>query len=218
MEGGKYMWERMQISMQTCLSRLGHILLAVDQKLDLSTHLSKPAKNLRVPIHKPQDGVWNTRIQAELLDQHLKSPEVVSRYPGEEMMDCLELQTAVDEVEPGGAFDVHRGTQLALWERFALAKVGRGHAPMRQGDLDVKGHGDNVRHQDEGHTYCPGRQRAPEQAVAEDVPIAGHEGDLRRPNPPRLAAAERRRLEESGRRGEKRNVLDVWVMLRMICD
>ena len=59
-------------------------------------------------------------------------------------MHSLELQAAVDEVEPCGARHVHGGAELALREGFGVAEVGGRHGPVREGDLDVQGHGYDV--------------------------------------------------------------------------
>ena len=46
---------------------------------------------------------------------------------------------------------------------------------MGKRDLDVKRHGDDVGDEDEGHAEGPGGEREPEEAVAEEVPVACHE-------------------------------------------
>lgn len=90
----------------------------------------------------------------------------------EEVVDGLELQAAVDPVEPGGAVDVEGGAELALREGLGVAEVSGWHAPVRQGDLDVQRHGDDVRDQDEGDADWPVGEGAPDEAVAEPEPVA----------------------------------------------
>lgn len=83
------------------------------------------------------------------------------------MVHSLELQAAMHKVEPGRARDVHGGAQLALGEGLGVAEVGRRHAPMGEGDLDVQWHGDDVRDEDEGDAEGPGGDAAPQETVAE---------------------------------------------------
>ena len=90
-------------------------------------------------------------------------------------MHGLELQAAMDKVQPGGTVHVHGGAQLALREGFGVAQVRRRHGPVRERDLHVQRHGDDVRDEDEGDAQGPAGQGAPEEAVAEDEPIAEHE-------------------------------------------
>ena len=111
-------------------------------------------------------------------------------------MDSLELEAAVDEVEPGGAVDVHGGAQLALGEGFGVAEVGGRHGPVGEGDLHVQRHGDDVADEHEGDADGPGGEGAPEEAVAEEDPVGEHEGDFGRARP-------RRGAEVHGARGEQ---------------
>lgn len=105
-------------------------------------------------------------------------------HAGKEVVDGLELQAAVEEVEPLGAGDIHGGAQLALGEGLGGAEVGGGHAPVGEGDLDVEEHGDAVRDENEADAGRPVGEGAPEQAVAKDGPEARHEGHLEVAGPP----------------------------------
>lgn len=67
-----------------------------------------------VPIHKGQDLVFDADVGAELSHQDLQIPQIVSRDAGEQVVDRLELQTAVEEIQPGGTVDVHGGAELVL--------------------------------------------------------------------------------------------------------
>lgn len=176
--------------MQSTLARLGHVLLTAGQDLDLLANLVQSAEDLAVSIDESQNGVGDFRLLAELADHDLDLAEVMSWYTGEEMVNGLELEATVDEVQPGRAVDVHGGSELALGEGFVLAEVGCGHSPVGEGDLDVKRHGNDMRDQDEHDTGRPVWQRAPEEKVAKDEPVAGHKGDLGWANPPGLAASE----------------------------
>ena len=120
----------------------------------------------------------------------------MTRHAREQVVDSLELQTAMDKVQPRRTIDVHGSTQLALRERFVFAKVRGRHAPVRQGDLDMQRHGDDVRDENKQHAGGPVRQRAQQQAIAKEEPVASHEDNFRRTNPPGLAAAESRGSEE----------------------
>ncbi len=98
-------------------------------------------------------------------------------------MHGLELEPAVHEIEVGGAVDVHGGAQLALRKGLGVAEVGGRHAPVREGDLDVQGHGDDVRHEHKGNAQGPGGDAAPEQAIPKKEPVAAHKSNLHRPSP-----------------------------------
>jgi hypothetical protein len=58
---------------------------------------------------------------------------------------------------------------------------------VRQGDLNVKGHGDDVGDQDERDACRPVRKGPPYKAVAEPEPVKGDEGELGRTYPGRNA-------------------------------
>lgn len=77
-------------------------------------------------------------------------------------MHGLELQTAVDEVEPRRAFHVHGRAQLTLGEALCFTQVAGGHCPVREGDLHVQRHGDDVGDEHEGDTEGPGGDAAPD--------------------------------------------------------
>ena len=54
---------------------------------------------------------------------------------------------------------------------------------MGEGDLDVQGKGEDVADEDKCDAERPSRDAAPEEEVAEEVPVAKHEPDLRWPSP-----------------------------------
>lgn len=180
--------------MQPALARLDHVLVAVDHHGDLLANGVEAAEHLLVALDEAEDGVGDARVLAKLLDQLLDLAQVVARHAREEVVDDLELQAAVDKVHPGGAVDVHGGSQLALGERLLLAEVGGGHAPVGEGDLDVQRHDGDVADDDEDDADGPGGQGAPDEAVAEEEPVAAHEGDLGRADPPAAGGVEAGRL------------------------
>ena len=176
--------------MQPTLPRLRHILLTFDQVPDLRAHLGQPPQHLCVAVHEPQQRVRDARLGAKLLDQRLQPAQVVSRHAREQVVHSLELQAAVDPVEPRRAVDVHGGAELALGEGLGFPEVRGRHGPVRERDLHVQRHRDDVRDEDEADTDGPCGERAPEEEVAEDIPIAGHHGDFDGADPPGGRVAE----------------------------
>ena len=53
------------------------------------------------------------------------------------MVDGLELQAAVEKVQPGGAVDIHGGAQHFLREGLVDPEVGGAHCEVGERDLDV---------------------------------------------------------------------------------
>ena len=102
-------------------------------------------------------------------------------------MHSLELQTAVQPIEPDGALHIHCGAELALGERLCGAEVGGRHAPVGEGDLDVQEHGDAVGDQDERDAYRPAGEGAPNEAIPEEEPVRQHCHDFDRTRPARGA-------------------------------
>lgn len=66
-----------------------------------------------------------------------------------QVVDGLELEAAVQEVEPGGTVDVHGGAEHFLGEGLVRAEVGGAHGEVREGDLDVQRGGGHVGDEDE---------------------------------------------------------------------
>lgn len=65
------------------------------------------------------------------------------------MMDRLELETAVEEIQPRRTIDVHGCAEHSLGKRFRRTQVGRRHGEVAECDLYVQRHGDRVARQDE---------------------------------------------------------------------
>jgi hypothetical protein len=186
------------VLMKSTLSSLGHKFLALDKCLNHLAHLLESAQNNLVALDKAITLVLDCGLVAEFADQNLESAQVVARYAREQMVDSLELKSSVEEIQPGGAVDIHGGTQLALRETLSRTKIGGGHTPMAQGDLDVQEHGDTMRDEDECDSDGPSRESAPEKSVAKDSPVSSHEKDLNRASPPSRAevgSARRHQME-----------------------
>ena len=113
----------MLLLMQPHFSIFGHVILAVDQDLDLIAYLAKPTQHLFISVDECKNRIRNVSVIAELPDELLKPAEVVARNAGKEVVHGLELKAAVDEVEPGGAVDIHGGAELTLGEGLGLAMV-----------------------------------------------------------------------------------------------
>jgi hypothetical protein len=170
------------------------VLLALDHNIKLITHVLKTTEDLSVSIGEVEDRVRNTRVGAELADHELHLAKVVSRHAGEQMVNSLELKTAVNEVHPRRAVDVHGGSELTLRKGFRLAEVNSRHTPVRKGDLNVKRHRDDMGNENEDDTGGPVGKTAPEKTVTKKEPIASHEGNLGRSNPPGAALSKLRGL------------------------
>ena len=161
--------------------------LTLDQHGHQLANLLQPTQHDPIARHEAQTAVFDPGVGTKLPHQALQLPQIMSRHSGKEMMHGLELQAAVDEIQPRGTVDIHGGAELALGERFRLAQVGGGHGPVGEGDLDVEREGGEVADEDKRHTEGPGGDGAPEEPVAENVPVAAHEGDFGRARPSRGA-------------------------------
>lgn len=103
------------------------------------------------------------------------------RNAWEQMVHGLELQTAVEEIEPLRAVDVHGRAQHALGEGLGDAEVCGRHGEVGEGDLDVHGHGYHVAEQNEGDAGagcgdglvdCEVAEPGPEEELAGDFEVA----------------------------------------------
>src|SRR5687767_6036893 len=117
-------------SMQTHFPGLRHVLLTVDEHADLLADLTQTAQDLLVAVHERQDRVRDAGILTELAYQTLHFPKVMSWDTREQVVNGLELETTVHKVHPRGTVDIHRGPQLSLRERLALAQVRSAHSPV----------------------------------------------------------------------------------------
>lgn len=87
----------------------------------LSRNIRQPTHDLAIPLGEPIQRIRKTDLVTEGADQLLRSSQIMSRDTRVEMMDGLELQTAVDEVQPGRTIDVHGCAEHALRETFRRA-------------------------------------------------------------------------------------------------
>lgn len=87
-----------------------------------------------------------------------------------EVVDGLELEAAVEEVQPGGTVDVHRGAEHSLREGLVDAQVRGRHGEVGEGDLHVQRSSDHVGDQDEEDPVPPVRDGAVEHGVAKPCP------------------------------------------------
>lgn len=93
-----------------------HVFLAHGQDLHLLGDLSQSTQDDLVALDEVEDRVPNSDPLAEVPHQKLCLAQVMAGKTGEQVMDGLELQPAVDEVQPSRAVDVHGGSQLFLGE------------------------------------------------------------------------------------------------------
>lgn len=83
------------------------------------------------------------------------------------MMLSLELQSAMNKVEPGRTLNIHRCSQLPLRERLSVSEVGRWHSPVGQCDLYMERCGDHVGHDNKSYAKFACGNVQPEQAISE---------------------------------------------------
>lgn len=168
---------------------LHHLSLASGEGLGLLRNFAKTSDDLFVAIMEAVDGVRDSGLLAELHDELLRFAEVVARDAREEMVDSLrgwsamrtsrcdgvegtnlELKTAVEEVKPLGAVNIHGRPEHLLRKALSRTKVGGGHGVMRERDLDVHQHGSNVTDQHIGNSFPGGGDRLVDNSVSEPVP------------------------------------------------
>ena len=99
-------------------------------------------------------------------------------------MDGLELQAAVEEVQPGGAIDVHGGAEHLLRKGLVHAEIGGAHCKVAKGDLHVQQHRDRVADHHEDDAVRERRDTAVEDTVAEPGPKEDVASDLEPSVPP----------------------------------
>lgn len=157
--------------MQPAFTCFGHMFLTLDYQLQLSGHFAEFAKDVFVSRHKPQPLVLDTCFVAETDDQLLQSSKVVTWYAREQVVYGLELQATMDKIEPRRALDVHCGSKLMLGEAFRFAEVTGRHRPMRQRDLHMQGHRDDMGDQHEHDTKWPRWNTPPYQTITKEKPI-----------------------------------------------
>lgn len=185
-----------QDSVKPALARLSHMLLTRRHHLRLLSNFLQPAQHNSIARRKPVDHVLDLGLFAEILHERLQSAEVVAGNAREQVVDSLELQAAVDEIEPLRAGDVHGCAQLALSERLAGAEVGGAGAPVGEGDLHVQRHGDQVAGEDEDGAGSPGGNVAPEEDVEVEEEVGADAEDFGGARPPHFALGDGAGREE----------------------
>lgn len=88
------------------------------QDLDLVSYLPQDAQDLPVPIQEPQGVIFQPFLLAPIYDVFAGGSEVLSGYPREEVVDDLEVETAVNEVQVRWTDDVHCCPGLTMDEGF----------------------------------------------------------------------------------------------------
>lgn len=157
---------------------------ALLQDPDLLRHIAESADNFFVPVDEREDRVRDACLPTELHDQLLRAAQVVPRDARIQVVDGLELEPAVEEVQPGRAVDIHGGAEHPLREGLVDAQVGRRHGEVGQCDLHVQRGGDHVGDQDEKDPVAPVGDGAVDHAVAEPDPEKGLAGEFEPAVPP----------------------------------
>jgi hypothetical protein len=85
-------------SMKSALARRSHMLLTRSHHLSLLSNLLQSAQHNTITRRKPVDHVLDLRLFAELLHESLQFAQIVARDAREQVVHCLELQAAVDEI------------------------------------------------------------------------------------------------------------------------
>ncbi len=163
---------------------LRYFSLALGQDGCLSRDFGQLPDNLLVSVDEAVEGVRNAGLVAELLDIFLDAAKVVTRHAWEQVVDHLELESAVEKVQPRRAVDIHGGSKHLLWEGFVWPQVGRAHGEVRESDLHVEGACDHVAYHDKDKAIPGGGYGPVEDAITEPDPEENIACDLQMPVPP----------------------------------
>lgn len=87
-------------------------------------HVTEPADDLFISIVESKDCIWDAGFFAECQDILLSLAKVVAWHAWVKVMDRLELQTTVEEVEPGGTVDIHGSAEHFLGKGLINSQVG----------------------------------------------------------------------------------------------
>ena len=90
------------------VASLSNNLLTFRKDCGLPSYFIKPSDDLFTPVHESVQRIWYSYFGTKLLHKFLGSAKVVSRHPGEEVMNHLELQASMEKVKPLGTIDIHR--------------------------------------------------------------------------------------------------------------
>lgn len=108
-------------SMQTVILTRGKRALTLGQDGSLPRYIVQNTKNFFVAVDESIDGIRNVHVVAEFLDQFLRSAQIVSGDAGVQVVNGLELETAVEEIQPLGTIHIHSCSQHLLRERLVDA-------------------------------------------------------------------------------------------------
>lgn len=92
----------------------GNGTLAFGQNSSLPSYVSQLSQDYLVSVYEAVQGIRNVCIVAKLLDELLRTSQVMAWYPWEEVVNRLELETSVEEVEPLRTVDIHGRSQHLL--------------------------------------------------------------------------------------------------------
>lgn len=79
----------------------------VSHQLDLHRDVFEHAQDFGVAVNESVDVVGQADLVGELLDEVARATQLMARHARKEVMHRLVLQTAVKEVQPRWAGDVH---------------------------------------------------------------------------------------------------------------
>lgn len=108
----------------------------------------------------------------------------MSRDSREEVVDGLELETAMEPVQPGSAINIHRGAKHPLRKGFMHPEVSGRHSEVRKCDLHMQRRGDHMRDHDEYEATARIGNGAVHHIVAEPYPEEYLTRDLEPAVPP----------------------------------
>lgn len=155
--------EKLPTLMQSGLSSFSHVLLAINQHLNLLANFVQSPDDLAIAIRESQNRIRNTCIRTKLPNHDLRLAEVMARNSWKQVVNGLELQTTMDKVQPSRAINIEGCSQLSLGERLIFSQGGGGHTPVGKSNLDMQRHSNDVRDEDECDPDGPCGQSMPKQ-------------------------------------------------------
>ncbi len=148
----------------------GDHLLAFSKDRGLPRDLSQRTNHTLVAVDETVQRIRDADLVTKVLDKLLCAAEIVPRHAGVQVVNRLELQAAMEEVEPLRAFDIHRGAEHPLRERLIRPQITRAHGEVRQADLGMKRHGDHMADHDENKPVPGSGNRLVYKEIAEPDP------------------------------------------------
>lgn len=98
------------------LPTLSNTPLTSSQNPGLFSNISQSTNDLLIPIIKPINRIRDPDLITKLLHQLLCLSQIMARHTRVQVVYRLELEAAVEEIEPLGARNVHGGAEHALGE------------------------------------------------------------------------------------------------------